>query len=266
MQKQLQKVKGLLSRERRVIKRIRKNLANNRAKQETLGADLEAAEKQLSKKKRNRKRLRVNPDYRPHWSQAKKDRRRDELADQIEEWEDVIDRLVERLVSLRGKNVQTQRKLKRHKARAERLAKRRRKIRDQIKQDKNRLTPNFVVAEFDTRDGTPVPKEAIPALKEWCQRIGEPARDRFGPVHITSGFRHAAYNASIGGATNSVHIWNYPGRNGKAIAVDFTCATGSARDWFNFTAGKADGRGSYSSFHHADTRNNIGWPNAIWYG
>ena len=127
---------------------------------------------------------------------------------------------------------------------------------------------HFRYEEFDTHDGTPVPKSAYPALREWCERIGEPARKQFGSISITSGHRHRAYNAAIGGEPNSVHIYDYPGRNGRAVAVDWHASRGGPRDWYDFAAGKADGRGYYpnSGFTHSDTRNNIGWPDATWQG
>jgi hypothetical protein len=66
-----------------------------------------------------------------------------------------------------------------------------------------------------------------------------------------------------GGEPNSVHIYDYPGRN---FAADITCETGSPAEWYAFTAGKADGRGIYSTFHHADNRGRIPWPDATWSG
>jgi hypothetical protein len=91
-------------------------------------------------------------------------------------------------------------------------------------------------------------------------------RERFGAVHVNSGYRPTAYNASVGGELNSVHIYDYPGRDCRAVAVDVTCEKGSASDWYAFTAGKADGRGLYGTFHHADTRSRIGWPDSTWSG
>lgn len=189
--------------------------------------------------------------------------RRERLAEKIEVLLAAREDFLERLDRVERKTRRAKRQARRHHRLIERLRERRRRMRED---QEDRLTPNFHVREFDTRDGTPVPTEAVPALREWCEKIGEPLRARFGAVHVTSGYRHAAYNRAIGGASASVHIYDYPGRNGRAVAVDFTCASGGPRDWFNFTAGKADGRGLYSTFHHADTRNNIGWGDSVWYG
>lgn len=142
--------------------------------------------------------------------------------------------------------------------------KRLRERRKRIKEARDRPSPNFDWAEFDCKDGTPLPEKSKPAVRHWCQTIGEPVRARFGSVHINSAFRHRAYNARIGGEDNSVHIYDFPGRDFKAVAVDFSCERGTPADWFAFTAGKADGRGRYNTFHHADTRNRIGWPDASW--
>lgn len=211
------------------------------------------------------------------WSDERQARRLEAASDRIEEsralklrlLEDV-ERIAEQRESAREelqrwiKDVkQDKDKLLRNEKALE-IAKRRRKRRRENRGGD--LTKNFSVAEFDCNDGTPVPKEAYEALEIWCKTIGEPLRERFGSVHVNSGFRHASYNARIGGEPNSIHIYNYPGRNGRAVAVDLTCASGTPADWFNFTAGRADGRGKYSTFHHADNRNRIGWGDAVWYG
>ena len=186
-------------------------------------------------------------DKRERQDDAKTDNRADELADDIDALVAKLDRLVPRYKKL-GKKI-------------ERLAKK-------AQRRKHYASKHFLYSEFNTKDGTQIPEASKPALREWCQRIGEPARARFGTVHITSGFRHASYNAAIGGATNSVHIWDYPGRDCKAIAVDWWAESGGPRDWFDFADGRADGRGYYpnSGFTHSDTRNNIGWPDATWSG
>ena len=138
--------------------------------------------------------------------------------------------------------------------------------RHRIKERRDRPSTHFAYAEFDCNDGTSLPKQSEPAVRDWCERIGEPVRKKFGPVHINSGFRHKDYNARVGGESDSVHIYDYPGRDFKAVAVDFTCEQGTAAEWFAFTAGLADGRGRYATFHHADTRNRIGWSQGEWAG
>lgn len=73
-----------------------------------------------------------------------------------------------------------------------------------LKKDKaKRLTPNFTVYEFRCRDGsdTVMIDESLVVLLQ-CIREHFVAK-----VHITSGYRTAAYNATLPGASkNSQHI------------------------------------------------------------
>lgn len=198
--------------------------------------------------------------------------RLEQLADEYDEAIATRDRILDRLDRLQDKHADAKEflQLAIEESREDREAlqrlRRRRKRALEARERNDRPSPNFDWAEFDCNDGTQLPEAAKPAVRHWCETIGEPVRARYGSVHINSAYRHRAYNARIGGAPASVHIVDYPGRDCKAVAVDFRCATGTPTDWFNFTAGKADGRGRYSTFHHADTRNRIGWPDASWSG
>ena len=87
----------------------------------------------------------------------------------------------------------------------------------------------------------------------------EPLRKKYGPVHINSGFRTAAYNASIGGASRSCHVYTQGDQNDQA--ADITCAKGSPADWhrtlWTIRQRKRKGKGGlglYSSFVHVDIR------------
>ncbi|MGH2775949.1 MAG: D-Ala-D-Ala carboxypeptidase family metallohydrolase [Actinomycetota bacterium] len=195
--------------------------------------------------------------------------RLDSLSGLIEEGFATRDRLLDRLDRLRDREAEAEKVLgeainERDEDREalKRMRARRKKIHDRM----DRPSPHFAYAEFDCRNGQDLPKAAEPAVKDWCERIGEPLRKKFGSVHINSGYRPTEYNASVGGEPNSVHIYDYPGRNFATVAVDVTCETGSPEDWYAFTAGKADGRGIYATFHHADTRGRIGWTAATWSG
>jgi hypothetical protein len=211
----------------------------------------------IAEKTREQRKLRRRIERkRDRKAEAETDQRKEDLADQIEALKSERAQIIDRMESLSARSGNLGVAIKR-------ITK---KIRRRRRRKKDYASKHFRYSEFDCKNGQKIPEASKPAVREWCKRVGEPARARFGSVSITSGYRPAAYNASIGGATNSVHIWDYPGRNCKAVAVDFTCASGSARDWFDFTAGKADGRGLYWSFHHADTRNNIGWPDTTWAG
>ena len=65
------------------------------------------------------------------------------------------------------------------------------------------LTKHFHSREFDCRDGTQVPERDYHGLTYLCRTYLEPLRKKYGPVHINSGYRTAAYNRKIGGASPS---------------------------------------------------------------
>ena len=142
-----------------------------------------------------------------------------------------------------------------------------RKLTKQIEEANKRPSPNFSYSEFNTKDGTPVPRAAYKGLDHLCKNYLEPLRKEFGPVSITSGYRHQAYNAQVGGETNSVHIYDFPGRDGSAVAADITCSKGTPSQWADFLDGLGvAGLGRYSSFVHLDNRDRMGWPRSRWYG
>jgi len=158
--------------------------------------------------------------------------------------------------------------IKRDRALVEKAEKKVRRIRRKINSS-SKPSPNFSYSEFNTNDGTPVPKAAYKGLDHLCKNYLEPLRAKFGPVSITSGYRHLAYNRQIGGEPNSVHIYDFQGRDGSAVAADIVCANGSPAEWGAFLdkLGVA-GLGIYSGsgFVHLDNRNRMGWPKARWYG
>ena len=91
-------------------------------------------------------------------------------------------------------------------------------------------------------------------------RVVEMVRAQFGATTINSAYRAPAYNAAIGGETNSLHMQNR--------AIDFRCATGTPAQWAEFLhqqrrAGVFKGGiGVYKTFVHVDTRGT----NADWTG
>lgn len=102
---------------------------------------------------------------------------------------------------------------------------------------RRRISTNFQVEEFDCHDGTRVPTEAIPRLVEWCRVWGEPLRREFGPVLVLSGYRDRAYNAAIGGARGSYHVYDQHVAAGsvqapaRGVAVDVKPARGNPVKW-----------------------------------
>lgn len=118
--------------------------------------------------------------------------------------------------------------------------------------DVGRLTAHFHIREFACKDGRHVPKIAVPALLLLCKHYLEPMRAEFGPGTVMSGYRPADYNAEIGGASQSQHIYEL---TPSSVAADLIFARGRAGDWYaKAVALGAGGAGRYSSFVHLDNR------------
>lgn len=246
-------------------------VAKRESRLEDLSEELGAARRRVRCRRRAVEEVRTDLEQlrteMPDGEESALEERLDELAGELDEAVRIRDRLLDRIDRVTARLANAEDRLTEaigdlaedREALGRLRAKRRR-----INERRDRPSPNFAFAEFDCNDGTPLPKQSEVAVKDWCQRIGEKVRARFGAVHINSAYRHAAYNARIGGASLSIHIYDYPGRDHKAVAVDFSCEKGTPAEWFAFTAGLADGRGRYATFHHADTRNRIGWPDASW--
>ena len=74
------------------------------------------------------------------------------------------------------------------------------------------LTTHFVLSEFTRSetaerlhiDNTPN-EEQIANLRNLCEKVLEPLRERFGAIIISSGFRCQRLNTAVGGARNSQH-------------------------------------------------------------
>lgn len=124
-----------------------------------------------------------------------------------------------------------------------------------------KVSPHFRYVEFATHDGTPIPASDanLIGLRRHAHLILEPMREHFGPCHVLSGYRHRAYNARIGGAADSRHIWdNHRGEP----ATDLTFVHGDPEAWGDFAArlcarqGIGGGIGKYRGmgFVHVDLR------------
>ena len=114
-------------------------------------------------------------------------------------------------------------------------------------------SPNFTEAETRCKDGTRVPAALTVGCQEQAFQL-ERVRHALGDVSMPalSWYRHRAYNAAIGGATNSKHI--------DAIATDFDTSTVRRIGTDKFDAAfedhyENDGFGSYpSGSRHGDVR------------
>lgn len=124
---------------------------------------------------------------------------------------------------------------------------------------RHRLSPHFVVEEFDCHDGTKVGVRDYKGLETLCKTYLEPLRAKFGTVTVLSGFRTAMYNRKIHGASKSFHIYTI--HDGNDQAVDIKCARGTPKEWHstlnwlrNHKMGGRGGLGLYSTFCHVDLR------------
>jgi len=124
---------------------------------------------------------------------------------------------------------------------------------------RQRLSKNFVVEEFDCRDGSKVGARHYNGLGYLCRTYLEPLRAKYGRVTINSGFRSVEHNRRIGGASKSYHVYTI--HDGNDHAADITCARGTPAQWHatlnwlrKTKRGGRGGLGLYRTFVHIDTR------------
>jgi uncharacterized protein YcbK (DUF882 family) len=115
-----------------------------------------------------------------------------------------------------------------------------------------RVSPHFRLREFYCRDGTPVPGFAVDDVTHLARSLLEPLRARYGAVRIISGYRPARYNARVGGAPASMHIYR---RARPGAAADLVAEHGDPRSWYALLDELgAGGLGLYPQHVHVDTR------------
>ena len=108
-----------------------------------------------------------------------------------------------------------------------------------------RLSEHFKVYEFRCKDNTN-PIFVSPTLV----RVLESIRKHFNkPVHINSAYRNPAYNAMIGGAKNSMHMY------GMAADIHIDGVTPKQiADFAETLMPDSGGIGIYDNFCHIDVR------------
>ena len=117
------------------------------------------------------------------------------------------------------------------------------------KDGERNISPNFKVKEFQCKDGA----DTILIDADFVQKYLQKIRDYFGvAVTINSGYRTAAYNRKVGGATNSYHI--------KGQAFDIAVRGKTPKEVAQ-CAQKLGIRGiiQYNSFVHVDSRTTKYW-------
>lgn len=124
----------------------------------------------------------------------------------------------------------------------------------------SRLSPHFTAQEFYCNDGSACPTVARPAMVKLCNVFLEPMRAKFGACQVLSGYRHTIYNAMIGGARQSQHIYEM---TFEAVAADVRFPRGNPQEWTSFARGLRathnHGRGGIgrydrAGFVHIDNR------------
>lgn len=116
-----------------------------------------------------------------------------------------------------------------------------------------KLTENFSREEFDCKDGTKVPAELMPNLRELVKNLQVLREDIGEPIHVNSGYRTPAYNKKVGGKPASQHL---KAKAADITAKSFTPKQLAARIEKLIAAGKMKqgGIGIYPGFTHYDVR------------
>ena len=69
-----------------------------------------------------------------------------------------------------------------------------------------KLSDNFSVSEFESKDGAEMPKDVLKNIRELAKNL-QALRDYLkAPITVTSGYRSPEHNKRIGGAKNSFHV------------------------------------------------------------
>lgn len=116
-----------------------------------------------------------------------------------------------------------------------------------------KLTENFHLNEFASKDGAETPCEAQVNLKELALNL-QALRDELGlPIVINSGYRSPAHNKRVGGAKSSQHLLGkaadirVPGVEAREVyaKIEQLIKEGNMKN---------GGLGKYANFTHYDVR------------
>ncbi|OJJ14996.1 hypothetical protein BKI52_40900 [marine bacterium AO1-C] len=113
---------------------------------------------------------------------------------------------------------------------------------------------NFKIEEFACNDGTAVPPEYYPNVKNLMAQL-EVLRSEMGnnSITINSSYRTPTHNASVGGASNSQHLY---AKASDIVVKGYTPKQVHAKIEELTKAGKMTqgGLGLYNTFVHYDIR------------
>ena len=117
-----------------------------------------------------------------------------------------------------------------------------------------KLTENFSLKEFESKDGAEMPSDVLENIKELSVNL-QVLRDEIGvPIKINSGYRSPAHNKAIGGVKFSQHTLGkaadlyVKGMEPKELhaVIENLIKNGKMQE---------GGLGLYTSFVHYDVRN-----------
>ena len=70
-----------------------------------------------------------------------------------------------------------------------------------------KLTKNFKMQEFDSKDGAPMPSEVLFNVQKLANQLQALRNVLNLPIRINSAYRSSSHNKKVGGASNSQHLY-----------------------------------------------------------
>ena len=116
-----------------------------------------------------------------------------------------------------------------------------------------RLTPNFSLDEFRSKDGSSFPSEIVQSLTILATQLQSLRTELGRSITITSGYRSPSHNLKVGGAKDSFHI--------RGMAADIQVSGMTPKQVYDAIEKlikegkmKEGGLGLYKSWVHYDFR------------